>query len=231
MQKQSPIEHFYASVQNRLMSGYASDSSSGPPIKGPNRETFVRNFLERIFPKHIRFGGGVIIDHNHNCSGQCDIVAEWPWGPSLQIDENSTRYYFADLVAAVVSIKSDVRSQWAEICAEVETLKTVDFTVNPQEDRFSKWERSVPFFAVGYKGFSSPDSAKDFFLKSAYDHQNFSILSIETGVYISGMDKEVRTHSGWEGLHCFVTDLTDKALGPIMEPALKFYLRTPEGII
>jgi hypothetical protein len=41
--------------------------------KGSERETFVRDFLEAVFPSTFRFGSGAVTDSDGNCSGQMDI--------------------------------------------------------------------------------------------------------------------------------------------------------------
>ena len=225
----SPIERFYVNVQRQLMAKFESDASSGPPIKGPNRETFVKNFLDRIFPRHIRFGSGILIDHQHQCSGQCDIVAELPFGPSLQIDEDASRYYFADMVAAVISVKSDLKSQWKQVGGEMDKLKIVDCTKNRNSSRFEGWGQQVPFFAVGYKGFQTIEEAKRHFDESGYDKSELAILSIESGVNVSGMDGQTYGHAGWQGLHCFIKDLIGSSTTKHMDPMLENYLiSTPE---
>jgi hypothetical protein len=224
----NPIQLFYESAQDRLMASYRSDAKSPTPIKGTNRETFVTAFLERAFPRHIRFGSGVILDQKGNMSGQCDIVAEWPWGPSLQFDDNTTRYYFADLIAAVVSVKSDLKGQWGQVQDEMAKLKAVDFTVNPIKGRFQQFARSAPMFCVGYQGFQEVTEAQEKFKLSPYDQKSLGMLTIESGVYVSGFGEKPRSHSGWSGLHCFITDLVDQSLSVMMEPDLRGYLSVPE---
>jgi hypothetical protein len=223
----SPVERFYTAVQQRLMGAYDSDASGVAPIKGHNREIFVQKFLQRIFPPHIRFGSGMIVDHKQRVSGQCDIVAEWPFGPSLQIEDDATRYYFADLVAAVISVKSDVRSQWSQVMIEMEKLKSVDFNVNVDDTGFGKWERQVPLFIVGYKGFTDKVQAKQFFEDGSYPQKALAILTIESGVYVSGIGRNgqpAHIHDGWQGLHCFVSDLVDKTINIVMGSSLEMYL-------
>lgn len=226
----SPIEQSYKSIQKSLMNSFDSDLASPAPIKGSNREVFLANFLKRLFPKQIRFGSGLIVDRHQKISGQCDIVAEWQWGPSLQIDDDSTRYYFADLVAAVISVKSDLKKQWPEVETEMKKLSGVDFTVGVNGKRFSPWERKCPLFVIGYKGFSSVENARDAFQKAPYDNDALGILTIENGVYVSGIRGKRHSHQGWQGLHCLISDLVDVSTGVMMEPVLGNYLTSqPEN--
>ena len=111
---------------------------------------------------HIRLGMGQIIDRHHKVSGQLDIVVELPFGPSLQIEEGSSRLYFADLVASVISVKSDLARQFDGCIEELKKVRALDCDLNAgSKGRFLKIERKIPFFAVGYIGFETAQSLKE----------------------------------------------------------------------
>jgi hypothetical protein len=51
----------FAAIQKALMAHHDGGTPMPNPVKGTERETFLRLFLQRVFPSHYRFTSGAII--------------------------------------------------------------------------------------------------------------------------------------------------------------------------
>jgi hypothetical protein len=62
---------------------------AGQPLpsasKGEERETFIHEFLSKVFPPQYRFGTGMVTDSAGTRSGQVDIAIELPFFPSFPV--------------------------------------------------------------------------------------------------------------------------------------------------
>lgn len=174
---------------------------------------------------HIRLGMGQIIDRHHKVPGQLDIVVELPFGPSLQIEEGSSRLYFADLVASVISVKSDLARQFDGCIEELKKVRALDCDLNAgSKGRFLKIEQKIPFFAVGYIGFETAQSLKEKILKfEPFDRPN-GVLCIKSGAYDSMREEREIMRDGWRGLLAFVDDINDDACSMMLVPDLYSYM-------
>lgn len=68
-------------IQKILMAHHGAGALFPTAAKGSERETLVREFLERVFPPPFRFGAGAIADSAGTLSGQLDVVVEFPFLP------------------------------------------------------------------------------------------------------------------------------------------------------
>ena len=75
---------------------------------GSERETFLRKFLQKVFPTHRRFATGAITDSQGAISGQVDIAVEYPFAPSFPMPSTDERLLLAESVAIVIEVKSDL---------------------------------------------------------------------------------------------------------------------------
>ncbi len=154
-------------IQQSLMAHYRGGVTLPAASRGSERETFLRDFLQQVFPPTFRFGTGAITDPLGNRSGQLDIVIEYPMLPSFPMPSSEERLYLAGSVAAVLSVKSNLSSQWKEVEGELEKLSHVKR--NWSSTMLSRGgdlavvgahEYPIPFFAVGYRGFKSTNGLK-----------------------------------------------------------------------
>lgn len=131
--------------------------------KGYERETFINGFLKATLPSSLRFGSGEITDQLENKSGQLDVVIEYPFLPSLPIAPGlESRLYLAEGVAAVIEIKSNLKSQWKQIQKTAKELAKIKrhFGKTYSSTKRHPTER-IPFIAVGYKGWDKYDTVKE----------------------------------------------------------------------
>jgi hypothetical protein len=149
--------------------------------KGYERDQFIKLFLSQIFPPTFRFGSGDVTDKYGNRSGQLDIVIEFPFLPSIPIiGVDSSRLYMAEGIAAVLEIKSNIKTQWDQVKKTASKLAKVkrDQThyinsINPPED-------NIPFFAIGYEGWREIETIKKKLGKGIN-----GILVINQGLFVS----------------------------------------------
>jgi hypothetical protein len=79
-----------------------------PGLKGQDREFFIREFLERFFPRKYIVGSGKILDVKGNTSQQADIII---YNESMPVfDYGSTKYFLHDGVLAHIEVKSFLNS-------------------------------------------------------------------------------------------------------------------------
>jgi hypothetical protein len=131
---------------------------------GSERETFLREFLAKVFPSNFRFTRGAITDSNGLISGQIDIAVEYPFLPSFPMPTSEERLLLAESVAAIIEVKSDLVGQWSQVQSTVRAVKPLK----------RKWkgstslrggaigfdgdsESSIPIIAVGYRGHTTLD--------------------------------------------------------------------------
>jgi len=147
-----------------LIGTHKSGSGSSSATKGFEREIFVRHFLSRVFPPHFRFGSGDIIDQNGNQSGQVDIVVEYPFIPSLPSShDDSLRLYFAEGVAAVIEVKSNIQNEWGSILEKANKVGNLQRKsgVAQRGDLYGCSLPKIPFYVVGYYGWDKFDTLKE----------------------------------------------------------------------
>jgi hypothetical protein len=128
--------------------------------KGNEREAFVHDFLGATFPTSFRFGTGDCIDKTGRQSGQLDVVVEYPFLPSFTLGGHS-RLYLTEGVAAVIEVKSDVSSQWAQACTTGRNLKALQrqFVIGMSMST-NPVPVEIPYFVVGYTGWKDIETVK-----------------------------------------------------------------------
>jgi hypothetical protein len=154
-------------VHSVLCSAFEAGDSLSASSKGYERETFISLFLSEVFPPIYRFGTGDITDslendHPGRKSGQIDIVIEMPWCPSFPTPVGSgARLYPAEAVGVAIEVKSNVLTQWDDVMSKataVEPLRQKLCGIAIEDGGLSllnETEEPVPFYAVGYEGWST----------------------------------------------------------------------------
>jgi hypothetical protein len=178
-------------IQAALMAHHAGGTPMPNASKGSERETFLREFLSKVFPETFRFGTGAITDSAGKRSGQLDIVIEYPILPSFPMPGGADRLYLAESVAAVLSVKSNISSQWREVEAEAEKLEPLKRRwLGATQSRGSgitfggPLETAVPFIAVGYTGYKSVEALQQRLKDTPELKRPLAALSIDSGVFV-----------------------------------------------
>lgn len=178
-------------IQAALMAHHRGGMAMPNATKGAERESFVRDYLEGLFPAHFRFGTGSITDISGHQSGQADIVVEYPFLPSFPMPGSDERLYLAESVVAVIEVKSDLAAQWDQIrksAAGLHPLRrrwTGTTTVSGASVGFGgATESRVPYIAVGYQGFRSIESLQHRLATTAENERPDAALVVESGVFV-----------------------------------------------
>lgn len=151
-----------------MLAAHAAGTQLSNTSKGDEREIFVSQFLQKIFPSKHRVGCGDIVDRGGLQSGQVDIVLEVESSPSFPVPiGDGPRIYLAEGVGAVIEVKSNLEKQWAEVVATTQKVKALAphrkplqkrgglVTSKPFEDN-----SPLPVFAVGFDGWTQLTTLK-----------------------------------------------------------------------
>jgi len=174
-------EHIFSrltGIKKMLMAGYEASNLASSHTKGKERESFINIFLSNVLPPQFRFGSGEVTDLHNQLSGQVDIVMEYSVFPSLQVPTYGidSRLYIAEGVAAAIEIKSNLSTQWDEVVSTSSKLKKL---IRRPSTASGHVPEKIPFFAVGYKGWSTDDPMFERVNSGVVD----GILIIETGFF------------------------------------------------
>jgi hypothetical protein len=199
-------------LQRILMAHHQAGAMLANASKGMERETLIREFLEKVFPLPYRFGSGTMVDSTNASSGQLDIVVEFPFWPSFPNPGGSQRLYLADSVAFVVEAKSDLSSQWDQVEQSVAkarplrrfwrghvTLSGPAFAIEDES------QSRVPFVAVGFCGHSTIESLEKRMNETPEERRPDAALVIESGAYKNSITG--RRGLSADGLFEFCLDL------------------------
>lgn len=206
----SHLETRLGAILQSLNSTYAATSQSASAVKGTARSEFIQRYLEQVLPQGLRIRtNGEITDSNNNITGELDIIIENGMFPNIPlVQTESSRLYFAEGVAAVIEIKSNLAGQWEEVMQTGSKLRTikrsfagglfssstggsifqVPFSINPElslgKVNNPKQENidHVPYFVVGYTGWQTNETIDQKLSQSPYIS---GILQLDRGYYCS----------------------------------------------
>jgi hypothetical protein len=92
----------------------------------PSGNLYINLALSNVIAPPFRIGTGAITDIEGRISGQLDVVIEYQISVSLPLLlGDSPRLYLAESVCAVIEIKSDISSQWDEVVATAERVRSL----------------------------------------------------------------------------------------------------------
>jgi hypothetical protein len=185
-------------IQHGLMATYEASLPLPNAAKGSEREAFLRDYLEKLYPASNRFSSGAITDSSGHLSGQVDIAVEQPFCPSFPSTLGDERLLLAESVAAVIEVKSDVQSQWSQACNTVQKVKSLQRQYGASIGFGSISLDKIPCAVVGYKGFGTGAALDEKLKGTAESSRPDAVLTIESGVFIGGGISA----TGWMGLYC-----------------------------
>ncbi len=209
--------------QQTLMAQHAGGRGMPNATSGSERETFVRRFLEKVFPAHRRFSTGAITDSNGNVSGQVDIAVEYGFIPSFPMPVTEERLLLAESVALVIEVKSDLSAQWDEVRETVRKVKTLHRQLNAIVTFGRGPSAQIPCIAVGYTGHTTTDGLANRLETTREEERPDGALVIQSGCFC-GFDKQT---SGPLGLYALCIAIND-VLGQLVfaAPNLSAYSQT-----
>jgi hypothetical protein len=145
------------SIRRILMAAHNAGEPMSSATKGREREAFVEVFLKATLPPPFRFGSGEITDYSGHTTGQLDIVVESPYSLALSVLGGPERLFLAEGVAAAIEVKSDLKKQWLEVGRAAMSVLPLNRAYRTLDADEGNEFATVPFFAVGYRGWSTPE--------------------------------------------------------------------------
>jgi hypothetical protein len=164
-------------------------------VIGNERETFLREFLQKLFPAHRRFSTGVITDSGNRLSGQIDVAIEYGHIPSFPMPQSTDCLLLAESVAMIIEVKSDLGAQWNQVRETVKKVKPIQRALNVQMSLGAAPGPGIPCIAVGYTGHSTLDGLKQRLSTTPNDECPDAALVIESGCF-SGLGVDAHGEFG-----------------------------------
>lgn len=197
-------------IREILMAHHRASALLPDAAKGAERETLVREFLEKVFPAPYRFGSGAVADAGGGTSGQLDVVVEFPFFASFPAPAGGHRLYLAESVAFVMEVKSDLSSQWKQVEKTAEKLHPlrrrwrghlrVDAEVGISTVQASV--SRIPLVAVGFKGYQNLENLRERLEATPEERRPDAALVVESGAYVGWQMCGI----GEEGFFAFCAD-------------------------
>lgn len=219
------VEERLEAVRQQLVAGHHASAGLSSATKGNERELLVGGLLEQVFPPSYRFGTGDIVDSAGNRTGQLDLVVEYPFVPSFPALGGGPRLYVAEGVAAVAEVKSDLTGQRDQV---IETARKVRALLPKREEKFMMGEvpTSIPFFAIGYRGWKTAEGAAGLLLEGVVD----GVYEIEPARFAMKRAAKVIYWNGPHAMVVFVNEIRRSLTRLLMaDPTLITYLSPMNG--
>lgn len=176
-------------IQNSLMAQHTAGQGLPSSTIGNERETFMREFLQKLFPAHRRFATGVITDSDGRLSGQVDVAVEFGFIPSFPLPTTPERLLLAESVALVLEVKSDLISQWSQVEETTAKIKPLRRDMNVMYGLSDEVESNIPCIAVGYKGHATLEGLQQRLLSTPVNQRPDAALVVDSGCFVGfGLD-------------------------------------------
>lgn len=170
-------------IQQALMAQHAAGRGMPNATAGSERETFLREFLQQLFPAHRRFATGAITDSAGAITGQVDIAVEYGVVPSFPMPSTTERLLLAESVALVIEVKSDLSAQWGQVCETTGRVKTLQRHLNPIMTLGDGPQPLIPCIAVGYTGHSTIEGLSERLVTTPEAQRPDAALVIQSGCF------------------------------------------------
>lgn len=171
-------------IHAALMAQHIGGSAMPSDARGSEREAFLREFLAKVFPSHYRFTSGAITDAAGNCSGQLDIVVEYPFLPSFPMPGTIDRLLLAESAAMVIEIKSNLVNQWNEVEASAKKVRALERRLNTLMSIGQMPGPRIPYVAVGYAGHKTSENLEKRLMSTDEASRPDSALVVDSGAFV-----------------------------------------------
>lgn len=207
-------------IQKIAVAHYEAGAGMANAAIGAEREVFVHELLQKIFPNAYRFSSGEIIDRKGARSGQVDLALEFPNEPTFPSPVADERLMFAESVIVAFEIKSG----WNQLNEVVTKMKMVNslsrdvkwgMTSDDEEGdpRFPtdalELNKRIPLIGVFYDGPVHYDTVKNAYLKIDDGERPTALLTLNNGHFIYN-DTEFTGVDGIFALLCLVSEVSNK---------------------
>jgi hypothetical protein len=170
-------------IQQALLAQHLGGLGLPNAVVGSERETLLREFLQKVFPSHFRFASGAITDAEGRLSGQVDIAIEYPFIPSFPMPGSNDRLILAESVLAAIEVKSHLISQWDQVGETVLKVKQLTRQLNPLMRFGGAIPQTIPCIAIGYDGHTTNDGLRQRLASTLPERRPDAALVIRSGCY------------------------------------------------
>lgn len=170
-------------IQQALLAQHLGGLGLPNAVVGNERETLLREFLQKVFPSHFRFTSGAITDAEGRLSGQVDIAIEYPFIPSFPMPGSHDRLLLAESVLAAIEVKSNLTSQWDQVTETVLKVKQLTRRLNPLMQFGGPPPSLIPCIAIGYDGHSTNEGLRQRLTSTPPERRPDAALIIKSGCY------------------------------------------------
>lgn len=171
-------------IQQALMAQHLGGRGLPNAAIGSERETFLREFMQKVFPSHRRFATGAITDSNGLLSGQVDIAIEFGFVPSFPMPGTEERLLLAESVACVVEVKSDLIGQWNQVRDTTRKVRELRRHLNPIMMMGGPLSEHIPSIAVGYTGHNTVEALQNRLDETPEAERPDAALVIQSGSFV-----------------------------------------------
>ena len=171
-------------IQQALMAQHLGGHGLPNAVVGHERETFLREFLQKVFPAHRRFATGAITDSQNSISGQVDIAVEFPFIPSFPMPATDQRLLLAESVAVTIEVKSDLGAQWQQVCDTTRQVKLLQRKMGSIMVLGRAPGPAIPCVAVGYTGHATVDGLANRLVNTPAGERPDGALVIQSGCFV-----------------------------------------------
>jgi len=213
-------------IQQALMSNRTGSVGLPAAVAGSERETFLREYLQTLFPAHRRFSTGAITDASGAISGQVDIAVEFGFIPSFPMPAGGQRLLLAESVALVIEVKSDLSKQWEDVARTTRQVRSLRRQLIPLMHFGGSFRGPIPVAAVGYEGHKTIEGLEERLFRTPPEERPDAALVIDSGCFL-GFD--LKADGVWGlyalciGINTILTQL------PFAAPNLLNYVKAPEA--
>jgi hypothetical protein len=177
----SPLYQRLQELHTRMLAAHAARRQTLSANAAGGRDLFVASFLSEVFPSAFRFESGDVLDVHGHQSGTLDILIESPFVPCFPAGSES-RGYLAEGVAAALEVEPNLAAAWEGVLATAGRLAPLRRNFGSFRSAGPAPMRRIPFFAVGYSGWTDPEAVK----QRLGDGELDGILVIEPAIFASG---------------------------------------------
>jgi hypothetical protein len=215
-----------AAIQQSLLAHHMGGQGMPNSMAGGERETFLREFLQALFPAHRRFSSGAITDSEGKITGQVDIAVEYGVVPSFPTPGSDQRLLLAESVAIVLEVKSNLVAQWNQLCDTTQRIKVLRRNMNPILQIGQPLMPHIPTIAIGYQGHATLDGLRQRLLDTPEDRRPDGALVISSGCFV-GLGVEAHGALGLYALCLAINEVIARL--QLAAPDLLSYVREQGG--
>ena len=186
-----------SSIQKIAMSYYEAGKGLSSPTIGSEREVFLHQVLQKIFPLQYRFSCGDLIDRNGLSANQIDLALEFPFEPTFPMPSSEQRLMLADSIICTFEVKS-IFSQWAQVTKKAKMVKALDrdvkwsMAMGSEDEKDSPIKvvdinifKKIPIIAIFYNGPENFETLKSTYEKTPPEERPDAVLILDKGYFIS----------------------------------------------